>query len=204
MLLKILKSFKTVEEAAKEMAGNWERWNHFVWFGSNEFPNSDKIMLGYLTGPESGLRDLANARTVMNVLKPYMGMADDHTKTADSFGSSFWGDTDALAGCMVRVHHDDGTITEAFEKLYNLASDYIDEVPLCEETYNAVNREMVLAYVTRHLEYWCRTNKIEYSTQLSERVTDYILEDDTSYDDVTEDMIESAVADVRKWKTASV
>lgn len=154
-MLAKLGEFDTVEAAAKYAAGNWSRWANFVWFGSDDIPNSADIMIGYVLGPQSTAVDRANARVIHKRLLPFMGMCDSADKHVDKFNADFWGESKALSGYMVRVY-DGGFITPAFHSLFELAVAYSEYPVLDADIYADVSQEEVREVALLWLRDWCK------------------------------------------------
>ena len=165
-MLDQLKRCNSLEEAAEQSAGNWQNWKNFVWFGS-DMPNSDQVMLGYLLGPNSDSVDESNALTVKKAMDSFMGMIEDPSKNADNFGSSFWGDKNALSGLMVRVRDNEGNITKAFETLYNVSQNYTDDGPIDDNDFKVANKRSLLRWIYSEIDSLAKEN-------------DVIVEDDTA------------------------
>lgn len=155
-MLQLLNRSDDVESAAKAAAGNWESWDCFMWFGSDEVPDSSNVMLGYVITPNTGVIADANCTTIGRKLAPYLGLAkataedwdrDDELKTADYFGSSFHGDHGLLKGYMIRVYTKSGRITEAFKLLYELAkASEGGDLVLDNETLRAEMQKQLMRY----------------------------------------------------------
>lgn len=175
-MLDVLSEYDNLVEAAKDCAGNWQRWNSFVWFGADDYPKSENIMLGYTVGPQSDIADEANHLTVERVLAPYLGMHKDPTKTADRYGASVSGDQNAAKGFMVRVYDDNGHITKAFAALFDLSREYIEGVAVNEKDLDAANHSQMLRYVTRDLADVCKEVGVEYKEEQIVPVTEALLE----------------------------
>ena len=187
-MLKELAKYVEVEVAAKALAGNWQNWRSFVWFGSDDYPDSQNIMLGYIVNNmESSAVDHANYITVRKALEPYLGMFEDETKTADNFGSSFWGQKDAFNGFMVRVYDSDGNITDAFKAIFELSQDYLDGEYLDEDDFKVAERKEYLRWVGSEIDWLAEQNdvKIKDDTERVSMVTtmvDCLIDEDERYD----------------------
>lgn len=193
-MLNNIAKHKRIGAAAAEAAGNWQNWQNFVWFGSNDVPNSDKVMLGYVTGPQSTVRDMANGVVIAKALEPFMGnMSKDDTKTADHFGADFHGDKNSLKGFMVRVYDNKGLVTDAFRALFDLSRNYTEGCILDKTTFNEVNRREIMRWVGGELPSECEDLGIDYHDDLIVKVTDVLLEDDLEFDLIDQDDLIEAI-----------
>lgn len=192
-ILGTLAQYRTLREAAKYAAGNWQNWNHFWWMGEKEYPNSHNIMLGYLVGPQSTIREHADSVFVHQQMAKHKGMHDDPSKTADNYGADFHGDKNLLTGIMVRVY-DDHKITPAFKLLYKLARKSGEE-PLNQKVFEEVNRREMLTYLNGELPYQCEKLGKEYTTALCVSVLEALLEDGQDFDSIGDDEVVAALED---------
>jgi hypothetical protein len=192
MLLSDLYAFNTVETAAAGMAGNWQKWRNFMFFGTSTMHKPENIMLGYTQTCQTGVKAEADHQVVAALLKPYMSQEDDPNFIVDDYGASLSGDRNALIGFAVRVYDDEGKITEAFEKLFDLSQNYCDEYPLDDDVFKEVNRRRMLDYLQFELRYLCKKRGIAYSDQLALDITDILVdENELSLDhlDLDEDVV---------------
>lgn len=113
----------SLEAAAQSAAGNWSRWDCFVWFGETNVPAPESVCLFYTQSFISGngyVSQEAVHQLVYQRLSPYFGDGDCDGLVWP-IRSSFCGDLDMLRGFCVRVYRD-GKITEPFSKLYELVN----------------------------------------------------------------------------------
>ncbi|MEZ6131181.1 MAG: hypothetical protein R3C59_21110 [Planctomycetaceae bacterium] len=61
-----------LEEAAKEAAGNWARWDSFAWFRDSELERPEDWFIYYGHHRESGLLDQSNSAQISKALKPFI------------------------------------------------------------------------------------------------------------------------------------
>ena len=61
----------TVEEAAKEAAGNWRNFECFVWHRQSEIADPDNWAIMYTHHRDSGLLDQSNASVIEKTLEPF-------------------------------------------------------------------------------------------------------------------------------------
>jgi len=64
----------TLEDAAENAAGNWQRFDSFVWFRDREVEDADKWSIIYTHNRDSGLLDQSNASVIANP-HPLLDMA---------------------------------------------------------------------------------------------------------------------------------
>ena len=117
----------TIEDAAKEVAGNWRRFTCFVWDRDRELDNPDEWAIIYTHNRDSGLLDLSNAEAICEALTPF-SEADDPDVVYESHSHWAVGHVD---GFSVRVFRD-GEITDAFKTYHNLA-ERMAEYPILDE-----------------------------------------------------------------------
>lgn len=198
MLFDILAEFSTVDDAAKAMAGNWQTWRNFVWFGSEEVPNSPDVMLGYLVNNESTLRQLANLRFARHKLASYWGNLTQGALVGD-YGADFHGDANLLSGLMCRVYQR-GKITEPFRKLYEIAKTLKNshDGVIDQETFKRVQREEFAKYVRGELGYQCGKRHIEFSETLAAQVADELISDEVDFDN---DDVSLEISKLMGWES---
>jgi hypothetical protein len=176
-MLEELAKYRTSKEAAKAFAGNWMKWQSFVWFGANDVPNSHNMALGYVVSKfDYSAKDVANLRALKKHLAEYWG---DSTKGADidDFGSSFWGDKGMFEGLQVRVIGDDGKVTKAFQYLWALARKAQRDEHIDEDIYKATNRELLRGLVANTVD--------DQRPEFIDAVTDCLIDEEgKSYDDI--------------------
>ena len=127
----------TLEDAATEAAGNWQRFNSFVWFRDDDIPESEDWAIIYTHNRDSGLLSLSNAAAIAKAMEPFTE-GDDPDVVVESHSHWAVGHVD---GFSMRVFKDD-QITDAFKTYHELAerlSDYpiLDESDYGEREYVA-------------------------------------------------------------------
>jgi len=124
----------TLEDAAKQLAGNWQRFESFCWFRESEIDDPDNWAIIYTHNRDSGLLDQSNADAIAEALKAF-SETDDADVVFESHDHWAVGHVD---GFSIRVYRN-GEITEAF-KTYHDLMEQMDGYPvLDEEDYS--NRE---------------------------------------------------------------
>ena len=59
----------TLEDAAKEAAGNWQRWTCFVWDRERDLDDADNWAIIYTHNRDSGLLDQSNADAIAKAME---------------------------------------------------------------------------------------------------------------------------------------
>lgn len=102
--------------AAKEAAGNWQRFNCFVWFRDNELKKPEDWAVIYTHNRDSGLLDQSNAAVIRKAMMPFTD-GDDPDVVFES--RSHWA-VGHVDGFSMRVFKR-GRITKAFRTYHELA-----------------------------------------------------------------------------------
>ena len=61
----------SLEDAATQAAGNWERFNSFIWFRDREVEDADQWAIIYTHNRDSGLLDQSNAKVISEAMAPF-------------------------------------------------------------------------------------------------------------------------------------
>lgn len=117
----------TLEEAAREAAGNWERFDCFVWDRLHDLDDPEGWAIVYTHNRDSRLLDLSNADAIAGAMEPF-AEGDDPDVVMESHGHWAVGHVD---GFSVRVYRD-GEITDAFRAYHDLA-ERLDGYPILDE-----------------------------------------------------------------------
>ena len=117
----------TLEEAAKDLAGNWQRWTCFVWFRERDIDDPENWAIVYTHNRDSRLLDQSNADQITEAMEPYTD-ADDPDVVFESHDHWAVGHVD---GFSIRVYRD-GEITDAF-KTYHDLMERLDGYPILDE-----------------------------------------------------------------------
>jgi len=118
----------TAEDAAKKAAGNWQRFNSFVWFRDRDLEDADRWAIIYTHNRDSGLLDQSNAAVIAKTMAPF-AEEDEPTVVFESHSHWLVGHVD---GFSLRVFDGDSEITEAFRKYHELA-EAMDDYPILDE-----------------------------------------------------------------------
>lgn len=129
----------TVEDAAKEAAGNWQHFQCFVWDRERDLNDPDNWAIIYTHNRDSGLLDQSNADAIADAMEPFTD-EDDPDVVIESHSHWAVGHVD---GFSIRVYRD-GEVTEAF-KTYHELCEQMDGYPiLSEEDYSRREYEATL------------------------------------------------------------
>mgnify|MGYP002634866344 CR=1 FL=1 len=115
-----------LDDAAKQVTGNWQDFESFVWFRS-DIPDAGNWSIIYHSHRDSGLLDQSNASVIETTLEPFTD-GDDPDVVMESHNHSAVGHID---GFSIRVFRE-GEITDAFRKYYELA-EAMDAYPILNE-----------------------------------------------------------------------
>ncbi len=117
----------TLEEAATQAAGNWRRFDSFVWFADDAVAEPEDWAIIYTHNRDSRLLDLSNAQAIAQAMEPFTE-GDDPDVVFESHDHWAVGHVD---GFSVRVFRD-GEITDAF-KTYHALAERLAEYPILNE-----------------------------------------------------------------------
>jgi hypothetical protein len=140
-----------IEEAAKRAAGNWQRFECFVWCRERDIPDAEQWAIIYTHNRDSGLLDQSNATAIEKALEPFTN-GDDPDVVFESHGHWAVGHVD---GFSVRVFRNN-EITDAFRTYHDLAERMEDYPVLDESDYSERETEATLeniadaAYSLKH------------------------------------------------------
>ena len=124
----------TLEDAATEAAGNWKRFDSFVWFRDDDIPGPEDWAIIYTHNRDSGLLSLSNAAAIAKAMEPFTE-GDDADVVEESHSHWAVGHVD---GFSIRVFRE-GEITDAF-KVYHDLAEQVDGYPILDES-DYSNRE---------------------------------------------------------------
>lgn len=213
-MLKDIARCKSLEQAAKHCAGNWQKWENFVYFGASDVPKAEDLMLGYIVGIPDTITDEANYVTVHRTLKPYLGDLTEGAQ-ASEYKASFCGDKDALKGFAVRVVDDEGKPTPVFKALFELTRNW-SEGALNDDDFKACNRKFVRNYVFTEVgflidgelkeEFAKLPEEQRNEAKLADEITTILVdEEDRTIDDLNDEMIRQLVGEQRLgWESVSL
>ncbi len=131
-----------LEEAATEAAGNWKRFNCFVWFRDKELDDADDWAVIYTHNRDSRLLDLSNAAVIAKSMQPYTE-GDDPDVVFESHSHWAVGHVD---GFSMRVSKN-GQTTDAFKAYHKLAVRMAEYPILDESDYSERELEATIANI---------------------------------------------------------
>ena len=120
----------TLEDAAKEAAGNWQRFDSFVWWRQQEMDDADQWTIVYSSNRDSGLLDQSNAAVIAKALEPFTE-GEDANIVPETHSHWLVGHVD---GFSIRVYDGDGNITQAFRAYFELL-EQMDAYPVLDESH---------------------------------------------------------------------
>jgi hypothetical protein len=123
-----------LEDAAKEAAGNWRKFDCFVWHRQSEVADAENWAILYTHHRDSVLIDQSNASVIEKALEPFTD-GDDPDVVFERH--SHWA-VGHISGFSIRVYRN-GEITEAFKTYQELKERTAEYPVLDEEDYS--NRE---------------------------------------------------------------
>ncbi len=128
-----------LEEAAREAAGNWQKFDCFVWFRQSELDDAENWAVVYTHHRDSGLLDESNAAAIAKALELFA----EHEPTDVVFESHDHWAVGHVDGLSIRVFRE-GQITDAFKAYHKLARRLADYPILDEEDYGRREVEATL------------------------------------------------------------
>lgn len=120
--------------AARKAAGNWKRFDSFVWYRETDIPDPENWAVLYTHHRDSRLLDQSNASVIRNRLMPFTE-GEDPDVVFESH--SHWA-VGHIDGFSLRVFND-GEITDSF-RTYHELMERKDDYPILDET-DYSNRE---------------------------------------------------------------
>ena len=118
----------TLEDAAREAAGNWRWWTCFVWDREHEIDDPESWAIIYTHNRDSGLLDQSNADVIAKTLRLFT-TGDRADVVFESHSHWAVGHVD---GFSIRVYRD-GEITDAFRTYHDL-SERLAGYPILDES----------------------------------------------------------------------
>lgn len=145
----------TVEEAAKELAGNWKTFDSFCWSRGYELPDADSWAIVYTHNRDSTLTGKSNAVVIERELSQF-AEGDDPDLVFESHDHWLCGHVD---GFSVRVYRG-GAVTDAFRAVYELKSSLDSYALLDESDYCAREHEATLGHI-KEIGWYARAGDFE-------------------------------------------
>jgi hypothetical protein len=129
-----------IDVAAEEAAGNWMKFECFVWDRTRDLDDAEQWCIIYSHHRDSGLLDRSNAAAIEEAMEPFTE-GDDPDVVCESHRHWAVGWID---GFSIRVFRD-GKITAAFQKYHQLAEAMANYPILDESDYSERELEATLA-----------------------------------------------------------
>lgn len=164
----------TLEDAAKEAAGNWRRFDSFVWWRQREMDDADRWAIVYASNRDSGLLDQSNAAVIAKAMESFTA-GDDPDVVAERHSHWLVGHVD---GFSVRVFDAHGDITEAFRTYYGLLEQMESYPVLDESDYSDREYEATLSNLTDAA--WRLKNEFKLPEGWEPEVYSWLAENDPS------------------------
>lgn len=131
-----------LDEAAREAAGNWKRFDCFVWWRESEIEDPENWTIFYSHHRDSGLLEQSNAEQIQESLAEFID-GDDPDVVVESHNHWAVGHVD---GFSIRVFRD-GEITDAFRTLHGLLTQLEDYPILDEDDYSEREYDATIANI---------------------------------------------------------
>lgn len=141
-------NWSDVEQAARQMAGNWREFESFVWYRASNLVDPDRWMVWYTSNRDAGLLEQSNEK-VINERLALFAEGEDPDVVFERHSSSLIG---YLDGFSLRVLRPDGTITDAFREFCRIRERVADYPILDEQDYS--EREFAATLENYCLEMW--------------------------------------------------
>jgi hypothetical protein len=126
-----------IEEAANQAAGNWQKFDSFVWWRARELERPEDFTVYYTHHRDSGLLDQSNHVVISKAMEKFMDGDDPDVIVEDH---SHWA-VGWIKGFAVRVFDDNGEITDAYRCLHELQERMADFPILDESLYSEMEYE---------------------------------------------------------------
>lgn len=163
----------SIEDAAKEAAGNWQDFHCFWWQRKSEIEDPENWAIIYTHNRDSGLLDQSNAEVIGEALKPF---ADTDNPDVVFESHSHWA-VGHVDGFSVRVFKN-GEITPAFCRYHELACAMDDYPVLDESDYSDREYEATLENIP--ISAWRLKNEYELPDTWVGQVYEWFSENDYS------------------------
>lgn len=118
-----------VEDAAKQLAGNWQDFECFAWSRGYDLEDADQWAIWYTSSRDAGLLEQSNEAAINKQLEPF---THGHDPDLVFESHSHWA-VGHVDGFSVRVFGKDGTITDAFREFCSI-KDRLDAYPVLDES----------------------------------------------------------------------
>lgn len=121
-----------IEERARELAGNWSKFESFSWWGRDEelIPDPENWTIIYTSNRDSGLIDRSNAATIDRLLQPFT--EGDYPEVVPQ-SHNHWA-CGYVDGYAIRCFHPDGKPTNAIREWLDIV-DSLESYPILDESH---------------------------------------------------------------------
>lgn len=128
-----------LEDAARQAAGNWRRFDCFCWHRRDELDDPDHWAIIYTHNRDSTLLDQSNAAAIAAVMERFTE-GDDPDVVFESHSHWLVGHVDGFSVMVFR----NGAVTEAFRTYHAIAERLSDYPILSDEDYSRRESEALL------------------------------------------------------------
>lgn len=163
----------TVEEAAKEAAGNWREFDCFHWYRKSELESPEDWGIFYTHHRDSTLVDRSNADVIAEAMEPFIA-GDDPDVVFESH--NHWA-VGWVSGISLRVIKN-GRITKAFRTYHELSSRLADYPILDDYDYCEKEKAATLENITDAA--WRLKNEYDLPDNWEEQVYRWFWDEDDS------------------------
>jgi hypothetical protein len=126
------RDWNDVEGAARQMAGNWQQFDLFIWRRGCGLPDANHWLIVYTRHRDAGLLAQSNAQVIAERLTPFR-VGDDPDLVFERHTHFAFGHAEGLS---IRVYRADGTITVAFQEFCRIQKRLEDSPILDEQDYD--------------------------------------------------------------------
>lgn len=159
-----------LEDAAKQSAGNWQRFTCFCWF-RDEIDDKENWSIVYTYNRDSGLLDQSNAAVISKTMQPF---ADTDEPDVVFESHTHWA-VGYVNGFSVRVFRN-GEVTDAFKAYHELAERMANYPILDENDYS--ERELNATFENVKDAAWRVKDEFELPDDWQSQVYDWLSEND--------------------------
>lgn len=129
-----------VEAAARQVAGNWRRFDSFAWHRAYDLQDADRWMVWYTSSRDAGLLEQSNEKVISERLSTF---AEGDNPDVVFERHSHWA-VGHVDGFSIRVFRGEGTITDAFREFCSIKERLEDYPILDEQDYSEREYEATL------------------------------------------------------------
>ena len=131
----------SVEEAARQFAGNWQKMEDFAWdYAGDE--DAGQWGLYYTHNRDSGLLDQANAQTIAKEMEPFEQKGEVRFEIHNHWAVYH------VDGIALKAIGEDGEPTDAFRAFYEIMQRLADYAVLDEQLYSKLEYDAAVENIT--------------------------------------------------------